>query len=403
MNTIILFWNPGISSYTIERLREDLSNHAHVSNWSVWEHEKAHRGDRFFMVRCGEGKTGICMSGRFRSEPYQGEDWSGKGREVYYMDLLADVVIDPDACPILSTAELQSLIPNFKWDGGHSGRLLSEKDALILENRWKDFLDEHDEIFIHHTYKNDDIDDYFEKTEEKEHVRIEPAFISLDPNSSFIITDYDETMEVAGDDLEKLKIELEEKMQAAGLEKPTSYEFADISEEDQQLYFKMVLMAREVYSGMPLINGKTCWAHIADRVEEYYSGSMKMVVLLSAILKHPDYSPERLIQWGVPKIIVETVDAMTQRDGEDLEKYIARVLDNPPARNILSHELYDEISGIVDLPALSIEDAARVNRLLQIRQHIENAQEKSDVSVFHGDVNDFRYWINSVLNIFFER
>lgn len=31
-NTIILFWNPGISSYTIKRLREDLDNHTHVSN-----------------------------------------------------------------------------------------------------------------------------------------------------------------------------------------------------------------------------------------------------------------------------------------------------------------------------------------------------------------------------------
>ena len=27
-------------------------------NWSVWEHEKAKCGDRFFLVRVGEGKTG---------------------------------------------------------------------------------------------------------------------------------------------------------------------------------------------------------------------------------------------------------------------------------------------------------------------------------------------------------
>ena len=110
MNTIILFWNPDISSYTIERLREDLSNYAHVGNWSVWEHDKAHKGDRFFMVRCGKGQTGICMSGRFRSEPYQDEDWSGKGREVYYMDLMADTVIDPDLLPILSTELLSKKI-----------------------------------------------------------------------------------------------------------------------------------------------------------------------------------------------------------------------------------------------------------------------------------------------------
>ena len=27
-------------------------------NWSVWEHEKAKCGDRFFLVRVGEGKSG---------------------------------------------------------------------------------------------------------------------------------------------------------------------------------------------------------------------------------------------------------------------------------------------------------------------------------------------------------
>ena len=147
MNTIILFWNPDISSYTIERLREDLSNYAHVGNWSVWEHDKAHKGDRFFMVRCGKGKTGICMSGRFRSEPYMDEDWSGKGREVYYMDLMADTVIDPDILPILSTEVLSENIPSFDWSGGHSGRLLSAKKAKKLEKLWEEFLEENEDIF----------------------------------------------------------------------------------------------------------------------------------------------------------------------------------------------------------------------------------------------------------------
>lgn len=390
MNTIILFWNPGISSYTIERLREDLNAEQYVSNWSVWEHNKAHKGDRFFMVRCGEGKTGICMSGRFRSEPYLDEDWSGKGREVYYMDLMADVVIDPDTCPILSTVELQSLIPDFKWDGGHSGRLLPVEDAEKLEDKWEEFLDEHNEIFIHHTYKNDDIDDYFVSTEEQEYERVEPASISLDPNSTYIITDYTEEVEVAGDDLEKLKMELEEKMHAKGLEPPTSYEFEDISEEDQQLFARMVLMARDAYKGMSYCNKEPYWTHVASRA--YYSGSKKMVMLLSGILRHPNYTTDRLIQMGVPKMIVESVDAMTQRDGETLEKYIARMLNNPPARDILDDELYDELTDIVNYPTLTTEDVERINRLLQIRQRIKKAHEESTISVFHGKLGDFKHW-----------
>ena len=155
MNTIILFWNPKISSYTMERLREDLDYRQHVSNWSVWEHDKAHKGDRFFMVRCGEGKTGICMSGRFRSEPYLDEDWSGKGREVYYMDLMADTVIDPDLLPILSIEVLSKKIPSFNWNGGHSGRVLPVEDAEKLENLWVDFLVENKPMFGMLTLKSD--------------------------------------------------------------------------------------------------------------------------------------------------------------------------------------------------------------------------------------------------------
>lgn len=147
MSTFILFWNPAISSYTMEQMQNDLANWTHVKNWSVWRHRDAHKGDRFFMVRCGEGYTGICMSGHFDSEPYRGVDWSGRRRVVYYMDLLVDTVIDPEFLPILTTEELQKQIPSFNWTGGHSGRLLSEKKAEKLEKIWTDFIEQNKRIF----------------------------------------------------------------------------------------------------------------------------------------------------------------------------------------------------------------------------------------------------------------
>lgn len=147
MNTFILFWNPAISSYTMEQMQHDLANWTHVKNWSVWRHKDAHQGDRFFMVRCGEGKTGICMSGHFDSEPYRGGDWSGRRRVVYYMDLKVDTVIDPEVLPILTTEELQRQIRSFDWTGGHSGRLLAEKKAEKLETIWAAFIEQNKRIF----------------------------------------------------------------------------------------------------------------------------------------------------------------------------------------------------------------------------------------------------------------
>lgn len=169
MKTFILFWNPAISSYTLGRLTEDIQFGDINSdfNWSVWEHQLAHEGDRFFMVRCKNkpvpgkmnqwGKqvwepcidehTGICMAGTFTSEPYRDADWAGRGRETYYMDMHIDVAVNPDKMPVLKTADLMEAIPDFDWKGGHSGRLIDDEKAEKVAALWDQFLREHkDEI-----------------------------------------------------------------------------------------------------------------------------------------------------------------------------------------------------------------------------------------------------------------
>jgi hypothetical protein len=158
MKTFILFWNPAISSYKLDdfqRELEEMTEGYNNMNWSIWEHDKAHVGDRFFMVRCGEGKTGVCMSGYFSSDPYEGEDWSGRGRKTYYMDLEPDVMIHPEYLPILTTMELMNEIPTFDWTGGHSGRFLDEKSADKLECLWKEFLERNEDTLKIRTFRQE--------------------------------------------------------------------------------------------------------------------------------------------------------------------------------------------------------------------------------------------------------
>ena len=150
--TFILMWNPSISSYTMKRFEEDLSAIASGwgpddFNWSVWDYENAREDDRFFMVKVGPGTNGIVMSGTFSSNPYQDEDWSGKGRKVFYMDMLVEEMIHPDRCPILTSEKLAAEIPDFAWDGGHSGQLLNEEQADKLNQLWNEYLDENADIF----------------------------------------------------------------------------------------------------------------------------------------------------------------------------------------------------------------------------------------------------------------
>ena len=212
-------------------------------NWAVWEHENASCGDRFFMVRCGECKTGICMSGYFASDPYKGEDWSGKGRELFYMDLDPDVMIHPDYRAILTTEELCRAIPDFDWTGGHSGRLLEAGLAEQLEAFRKKFLDDNEEVFAVHAAKQDiDQTYYTSKNDDKQII-----YLSLDEEGK--IQGFNEPFEVKAegyDDVDSLVKQITEQIYQKTDKRPEIQIYYRYIEEDyQEQYGKAVRLFLE--------------------------------------------------------------------------------------------------------------------------------------------------------------
>lgn len=151
MKTFILKWNPAISSVSMDDMKwavEDAWNSLDSDfNWSVFEWEKAEKGDRVFMLRVGRGKVGIMASGWFASDPYEGDDWRGTDEKRHYADILFDVMIYPQRNKILDTKTLQAEIPSVDWKGGHSGVVISEEEATQLESVWKRFLTENEDLF----------------------------------------------------------------------------------------------------------------------------------------------------------------------------------------------------------------------------------------------------------------
>ena len=135
--TYLLRWNPAISSFKMEHYKDATTRFPEgISyNWSVYEYEDAHEGDRFYMMRVGEGNTGIVFRGVFTSEPYEGEDWAGKGKKRYYMDMNCFDLAAPDTVHI-STLELAQAIPDIDWEKGHSGQLLTDEQAEKIEELW---------------------------------------------------------------------------------------------------------------------------------------------------------------------------------------------------------------------------------------------------------------------------
>lgn len=162
-NTFLLRWNPAISSYTMGRLDEDMDAWARGLwdcdfDWSVHEWQQARRGDRFFMVRIGEGNTGVFAAGRFTSEPFKGDDWTGKGREVYYMQMEFEAVFHPERADIISIKELTEELPEVDWAHGHSGVLLERQTAEHLELMWRDYIGRNKSFYLPRAVRNEDYD-----------------------------------------------------------------------------------------------------------------------------------------------------------------------------------------------------------------------------------------------------
>ena len=319
MKTYVLFWNPAISSYKLDDFQEKLGELENNDlNWAVWEHEDACCGDRFFMVRCGEGKTGICMSGYFASDPYKEEDWSGEGRDVFYVDLDPEVMIHPDYCPILSTEELCQAIPGFDWVGGHSGRLLEANLAEQLEVLWKKFLDNHDDIFVTWATKQEiDQSYYTSKNDEKQII-----IISLSDDGE--VLGYNEPFEVEakGDDVESVKSQLTELIYQKTEKRPEiQINYRYIEEENQELFGKAVKLFLE--------NKKA--SNIKDNLffetEEFIVYLLSKATVSSKVLKEQNF----------PKTIIDAVEAMERKPEESFLQYIERAAQNEIAKEMLKN------------------------------------------------------------------
>lgn len=141
--TYLLRWNPTISSFRLDEYREATTQcpNGFKFNWSIYEWEDAHEGDRFYMLRTGDEDAGIVFRGVFTSESSKGDDWAGKGRQRHYMDMDCVDCVPADQKPPITIDMLEKAIPDIDWCRGHSGELLSDEDAEKLDLLWCNIME----------------------------------------------------------------------------------------------------------------------------------------------------------------------------------------------------------------------------------------------------------------------
>ena len=157
--TFIMRWNTDISNYKLcefEEAMDDFADDFFYYEWSVWDYQKVHWGDKFYMIRTGKGKHGVVMRGTIIGMPYPDEDWSGKGRRVYYVRMRLSHMMHPEkALLLLTTDDLGKAIPEFNWEEGHSGVILGDAMAKQLDALWHDYVEKEQQM------AKDDKDPYF--------------------------------------------------------------------------------------------------------------------------------------------------------------------------------------------------------------------------------------------------
>jgi len=165
MNTVIFKWNPGFSSYNMHRYLDDMCNlieyDEYEMNWSVWDYDKIKKGDRFYMMKLGYGAKGLVAAGKIISDPYEDADWSGQGRPTRYVNFEPDILINPDALPILDLKTLEAEIPDFEWGRGHSGLVLTEDQATRLDALWQRFVNDNNPLFEERAANKNSYNDRF--------------------------------------------------------------------------------------------------------------------------------------------------------------------------------------------------------------------------------------------------
>ena len=146
-NCVILKWNPAVSSYSMCRFLNNIYWCEPDSDWSICEYEKVKKGDQFFMLKVGIGTCGIVAAGEITSDPIAGEDWSGRGRKVYDSDYACDLMVNPETLPILESSVLEDNIPDFDWNGGHSGVVLTDEQSAVLTRLFDKYLRDNAAVF----------------------------------------------------------------------------------------------------------------------------------------------------------------------------------------------------------------------------------------------------------------
>ena len=108
---------------------------------------------------------------------------------------------------------------------------------------------------------------------------------------------------------------------------------------------KAIAIATQAHEGQSSKTGAPFIDHVRRVAEAVESEEEKLVAWLHDIVeKGPRWTFDRLRQEGFSSRVLEAVDAMSKRDGEDYFDFVRRSIKNPLARPVKRADLTDNLA-----------------------------------------------------------
>ena len=140
----------------------------------------------------------------------------------------------------------------------------------------------------------------------------------------------------------------------------------------EELLSRAITIALKAHEGQVDKAGRPYASHIMRVTEMCITPDEKITGALHDIVEDTHWTFQMLSDEGFPKHIVDAVECLTRREGEDYFEYISRIKENDLASRVKIHDLNDNMDPrrCEELSDLNIE---RLSRYQKAKQELVDA------------------------------
>ena len=118
-------------------------------------------------------------------------------------------------------------------------------------------------------------------------------------------------------------------------------------------------IAEQVHEGQKDLAGQPYYHHVSRVADNFGQNNYGIAAYLHDVVEDTNWTLDQLRKQGFNPVIVEAVDALTRRKGEEYMDYIGRCAGNTIAIHVKLADLTDNMD-IRRLPELTVKDVDRL-------------------------------------------